>query len=231
MKANIIYDFTIYKDIYVKKCIPVLKYMYDNGLIDTLLSIKTYEDVEKYRHINGWKKAIFGYTDYKHLVFCQPLLKYVELCRGEVEIVSHVNMKRLAKLISKVYLIDMEKETRKKVTCDIYIHSKTHVYQLLVNCYDYMKDGEYAFKSPKGSIKTNENENDALIREMYEELGFKFDISKYKLILNGKNSTRYRIDLSYDDFKYWYRNVTASKISYEITKIGLFQINPLCSTI
>ena len=30
MKANIIYDFTIYKDIYVKKCIPVLKYMYDN---------------------------------------------------------------------------------------------------------------------------------------------------------------------------------------------------------
>ena len=205
-----IYDFLKSKNRYIEKCQGIIKEMMERDLINKLINVnhKNYKEIKK---IYSQDFAHYDVNDAKYIR--QFLVKLIE--NKQIDITDE-NTILHAYLMRKKYIIQ-PKSREIKVSCEVCVGKK----RIKVCSYNRYKNGNIVYKNPKGSVEQNESYDDALLREMKEELGFTFPIDKYKHINTSKKLVTYCIKLSDDEYKDWYYSLDTMKLDPEITNIIL----------
>lgn len=208
--STLIYDFRKNKKEYIDKCSTIITKMKVAGLLQDLMMVSNPDTIaSKY-------DKDFRDFDMEHVNYFRPLLSSIMLSQ-DIEY-TDINAKMITKLVCKHYLIK-PKPMNSKVSCAVYVNDENTKIQ--VNCYDIDKQGVHYFKDPKGSIERNECVGDALLREMKEELGFEFPLSRYTLMKQSNTMTNFSIMLSKDDYDNYIKNLNTKNIDVEITHIAL----------
>ena len=234
-----IYNFMENSQEYVNKCKPIIEHMCKTNLIQDFGNLSMHDDnifLDKFRKQHSLVNADFSNRDLAHVIYTQPLIcSILTMDYNMISFKLNSDMNMVAKLVMKKYLVN-PKPTFQKISVRVFITGITIVnnspiakmQELKVVCYNNTQDDDgvnYLFRSPKGSVEQNETVENAVIREMKEELGFTFDIIRYKYqkILSSKPQTWFNYTLNITDIEWqnYLTTLNTLNLDPEITHIIL----------
>jgi hypothetical protein len=210
---DVIYDFLTDKQEYWRKCRPIINVMIETHLLLALSTVNI-DNIEQFRSQFKLEEDQFNTFDIHHIDYCRPLI--IKLLTDEYVDITEEFTRMMSKLISKRYILQ-PKVTNKKVSCEILVDDK----KIKVNSYDMTKNHIHYFKNSKGSIEQDESVEDALLREMKEELNLEMPLSRYTLLQHVYNITNYQLILDNNEYKHYIKHLRTKDLDPEITHIVL----------
>jgi len=247
---------------YYDKCTPIIKEMYDNGFLISLLELVTIDGEftseenkmkiykenlvafcsEEAYDLNG--SVTFDMEDFKDIQYCKSLIKFILNHTKDIDgekTIDVIGMKdiifgnglprakayieQLSKLVMKRYVYS-KRPTEVKVSCAIKFSTSSNL-QIQVNCYNTIRNDEYKYSNCKGSVEINETNNNAIKRELKEELQISCIPGAIdKLFKLGNSNNRYQIEMIEADVDIYSNNLDTMNLDPEITRIVLIRIDP-----
>lgn len=223
---EMIYDYRTNKSEYVKKCSHIVAKMMDARLVQDFNKLYDNDDAVAFSKKRNLLEEDFTERDLSQIIYAKPIIRSILNTGYEyVLFESDRDMDMLAKLIMKKYIIN-DKPTDRKVSVRILIGESKELKVVCYNNHTLMDKQDastikYKFTSPKGSIERDETVENAVIREMKEELGFTFDISRYELQTSGKKWVNYKLQLTEKEWSDYLYTLKTSELDPEITHIVL----------
>ncbi len=165
----ILYNFLDDKEAYKNKCAPIIQEI-DRYRFLRDFSTLNKDGIDYFQLARNLDDDAFTERDLQHVLYFRPLLRSILNTGYEyVLLESEKDMDMLAKIIMKKYLVYTPPSGRKVFVCVRVGESQ----QLKVASYNnrQIKTGDYNFTDVKGSMEQGESAQDALLREIKEEIG------------------------------------------------------------
>lgn len=215
----VLYNFLDDKEAYKNKCALIIQ---DMGHYRWLRDFSTLnkDGMDYFQLARNLDDDAFTERDLRHVLYFRPLLRSILNTGYEYLLLgSEKDMDMLAKIIMKKYLLYTPPSGRKVVVCVCVGESQ----QLKVVSYNNRqnKTGDYNFTDIKGSIEQGESAQDALLREIKEEIGGEWDLSRYILVEETEKYVKYVLQLSEEECAAHFAALDTSKLDPEITHIVL----------
>lgn len=209
------YNFLNDRKRYINRCVKEIALMPDDFLID--LSTVCFANMDAFR--SKWKleKNQFNKADVHNIARFKKLLKI--LIKKHVVNNTEDNARMMAGFMAKRYIL--KNNTGIHVTCRIFVGDD---YEMRINRYNIQRNDNLLFTFVSGCIEHNESVRDTLLREMAEEVNFKFDFSQYKNVSSSDKAHNFELQLSYKEYEHYVRNFNPSNLDPEITAIALFNV-------
>lgn len=208
------YDFTNDRRGYITRCLNELKNVPDDFLND-LLRLDN-KKLHAFRSKYNLSAKQFTKNDVRCVAYCKKIIR--KISKKQHIVCSDENMSLLAKFMTKRYIL--YRNTGKRVTCHIYVDDC----ELCINRYNYHhKDNTLQHTYVSGCIDIGEDQENALHREMKEELCMTFPFDRYELLCVTENAHNYALHITNSEYMYYVKTFNPCALDPEITRITLME--------
>lgn len=206
------YDFTNDRRGYVTRCLNELKDIPEDFLYD-LLQLNN-KKLCAFRTKYNLDDKQFTKSDVQCVAYCKKIIRKIN--KKQHIVCSNENMALIAKFMTKRYVL--YRNTGKRVTCHIYVGDR----ELCINRYNYHnKDNTVRYTYVSGCINIGEKQEDALHREMKEELCMTFPFDRYELLCVTEHAYNYALHLTHLEYILYMKTFDSTTLDPEITRIAL----------
>jgi hypothetical protein len=215
----VLYNFLADKEAYKNKCAPLIHEMDRDRLLRDFSTLNK-EGIDYFQLARNLDDDAFTERDLQHVLYFRPLLWSILNTGYEyILLESEREMDMLAKIIMKKYLLG-DSSAGRKIFVRVRVGDSQHIKVVSYNN-RRTKTGDLNFTDVKGSIEQGESAQDAVLREMKEELGGDWPLSRYILTEETDRHSKYVLQISEAECAAHFAALDTSELDPEITHIVL----------
>ena len=222
----VLYNFLADKEAYKNKCAPLIHEMDRDRLLRDFSTLNK-EGIDYFQLARNLDDDAFTERDLQHVLYFRPLLWSILNTGYEyILLESEREMDMLAKIIMKKYLLG-DSSAGRKIFVRVRVGDSQHIKVVSYNNrrtktgdLNFTK-GDLNFTDVKGSIEQGESAQDAVLREMKEELGGDWPLSRYILTEETDRHSKYVLQISEAECAAHFAALDTSELDPEITHIVL----------